>query len=163
MMNLDASKRSGSDSLSPLTSAPIAASSASVPVPAMSAPDDSSASARSQGGGLPLLSLMAIALTCATGCIVLLRSLQPRRPTKRLQPLTSRSARAGKSRRSPEGSRTAASRTQPGSAAGSLGTVEVSLVPHEMQQPLDWDEPSLADSLDLRQRQPLSHWLQSDW
>ena len=154
MMNLDASKRSSAAPLSPLTDAP----SAVVPVPAVSAPDDSSASARHQGEGLPLLSLMAIALTCATGCIVLLRCLQPRRPAKQLQPLTARSTAAGKSRRiSPE-----VSRFQSAPSAGSPKPVEASLVPQEVNQPLDWDEPSLADSLDLRQRQPLSRWLQSD-
>lgn len=38
-------------------------------------------------------------------------------------------------------------------------TVEVTVLPIEQSHPLDWDEPSLADSLDLRQRRPLSYWL----
>lgn len=32
-------------------------------------------------------------------------------------------------------------------------------VPAEDSHPLDWDEPSLADHLDLRQKRPLSYWL----
>lgn len=35
----------------------------------------------------------------------------------------------------------------------------VSVVPTAEDHPLDWNEPSLADSLDLRQRRPLSDWL----
>jgi hypothetical protein len=38
-------------------------------------------------------------------------------------------------------------------------TVEVTVLPDGQSYPLDWNEPSLADSLDLRQRRPLSYWL----
>jgi hypothetical protein len=34
------------------------------------------------------------------------------------------------------------------------------VLPADQDHPLDWDEPSLADSLDLRQRRPLSYWLE---
>jgi hypothetical protein len=171
MLNLDSSKRSSSASLSP---APTSEPSASVLAPTAlgsAAPLPSSAGSaasvehqdlgRPQGEGLPLLSLMAIALTCATGCIVFLQCLQPRRPSKRLQSFASRSAVSGKSRMNSEGSRlqsdsAGSSRT---SLESSLRSVEASVVPQETHQPLDWEEPSLADSLDLRQRQPLSHWL----
>ncbi|MCU0523859.1 MAG: hypothetical protein MUF72_03430 [Elainella sp. Prado103] len=37
--------------------------------------------------------------------------------------------------------------------------VEAEVIPVEQTHPLDWDEPSLADSLDLRQRRSLSDWL----
>ncbi len=37
--------------------------------------------------------------------------------------------------------------------------VEVTVLPANQSHPLDWNEPSLADSLDLRQRRPLSYWL----
>ena len=138
MMSLDYSKHANPASLTPLTSAPIPAPSAVAPVPIEST---------KHLGGLPLMSLMAIALICAIGCIVLLRCLQPRRPIKRLQLANSRLAASNQSR-------------QPYSEASrSAGTVEASLVPPEINQPLDWDEPSLADSLDLRQRSPLSRWL----
>lgn len=38
-------------------------------------------------------------------------------------------------------------------------TVVPTVVPDAQDHPLDWVEPSLADSLDLRQRRPLSYWL----
>jgi hypothetical protein len=38
-------------------------------------------------------------------------------------------------------------------------TTVVIVLPLEYSHPLDWDEPSLADSLDLRQSRPLSFWL----
>ena len=137
MMSLDYSKHASPASLTPLTSAPI---------PAPSAASSPIQSTR-HSGGLPLLALMAIALTCAIGCVVLLRCLQPRRPVKRLQLANSRPANASSKSR------------QIRSEASTAGTVEASLVPPEINQPLDWEEPSLADSLDLRQRRPLSHWL----
>ncbi|MFM7425578.1 MAG: hypothetical protein ACKO7W_11395 [Elainella sp.] len=39
-------------------------------------------------------------------------------------------------------------------------SVDVAVVPEGQDHPLDWTEPSLADSLDLRQRRPLSYWLE---
>ena len=153
MMSLDYSKHSSPTSLSPLTSAPIPAPSAAVPVPSPIA------SAR-HSGGLPLMSLLAIALICAIGCIVLLRCLQPRRPIKRLQLANSRPVGASsRSNHSNHSSHSNHSRQIRSEASRAAGTVEASLVPPEISQPLDWDEPSLADSLDLRQRSPLSRWL----
>lgn len=43
--------------------------------------------------------------------------------------------------------------------ASSAPTPEITVLPDEQTHPLDWDEPSLADSLDLRQHRPLSYWL----
>lgn len=37
--------------------------------------------------------------------------------------------------------------------------IQATIVPAHQDHPLDWDEPSLADNLDLRQRRPLSYWL----
>lgn len=37
--------------------------------------------------------------------------------------------------------------------------VTVTVMPNGEIHPLDWDEPSLADNLDLRQQRPLSYWL----
>lgn len=48
---------------------------------------------------------------------------------------------------------------QPDATEGPTPEVAVSVVPTDQSHPLDWDEPSLADSLDLRQRRPLSYWL----
>ncbi|MBE9177882.1 hypothetical protein IQ268_04700 [Oculatella sp. LEGE 06141] len=36
----------------------------------------------------------------------------------------------------------------------------ITVLPTGQSHPLDWNQPSLADDLDLRRRQPLSHWLQ---
>lgn len=38
--------------------------------------------------------------------------------------------------------------------------VDATVVPEAQDHPLDWTEPSLADSLDLRQRRSLSYWLE---
>lgn len=43
--------------------------------------------------------------------------------------------------------------------ADAVPEVTVTVMPSDHSHPLDWDEPSLADSLDLRQRRPLSYWL----
>jgi hypothetical protein len=43
--------------------------------------------------------------------------------------------------------------------ATSSSPVEVTVLPSEQSHPLDWNEPSLADHLDLRHRRPLSYWL----
>jgi hypothetical protein len=92
---------------------------------------------------LPLVSFGAIAASCALGCLLLSRTARPApypvqykepTPTALPQPVE------------PESSDTA----QPSA---------VTVLPKQQNHPLDWDEPSLADSLDLRQRRPLSHWL----
>lgn len=53
---------------------------------------------------------------------------------------------------------TAAQPTQ-SEPASEVAKVVVTIVSDDQSHPLDWDEPSLADSLDLRQRRPLSYWL----
>jgi hypothetical protein len=83
---------------------------------------------------LPLVSFGAIAVSCTLGCLALSQVV---RPVARPQRLPS----------------AAAAQTE---SAESTSAV---VVPTEQDHPLDWDEPSLADSLDLRQRRPLSHWL----
>jgi hypothetical protein len=35
----------------------------------------------------------------------------------------------------------------------------VTVVPTEQSHPLDWEQSSLADDMDIRRRRPLSHWL----
>jgi hypothetical protein len=35
----------------------------------------------------------------------------------------------------------------------------VTVVPAEQSHPLDWDENSLVNAMDLRKRRPLSSWL----
>jgi uncharacterized membrane protein YdfJ with MMPL/SSD domain len=97
------------------------------------------------GQSMPLISFGAIAVSCTLGCLLLSQVVRPapRPAAKRLY--QSRSTALGRS----------ASDSKDGAPADSAVTV----VPTEQNHPLDWDEPSLADSLDLRQRRPLSHWL----
>jgi hypothetical protein len=95
----------------------------------------------------PLLSFGAIALSCALGCLLLsktarptpypVRYKDPAEPAALPQPSTSEFANPDESEPSKP----------------------VTVIPKQQNHPLDWDEPSLADSLDLRQRRPLSHWL----
>jgi uncharacterized membrane protein YdfJ with MMPL/SSD domain len=97
------------------------------------------------GQSMPLISFGAIAVSCTLGCLLLSQVVRPapRPAAKRLY--QSRSTALGRS----------ASDSKDGATSDSAVTV----VPTEQNHPLDWDEPSLADSLDLRQRRPLSHWL----
>jgi hypothetical protein len=108
---------------------------------------------------LPLLSLGAIAFSCAIGCLLLSRRLHPRQPTRRLE--FSASSRAGATRRLADSTSPKANSSlqQPSSQTHATNSVPVTVLPPDQSHPLDWDEPSLADSLDIRQKRPLSHWL----
>lgn len=108
---------------------------------------------------LPWLSLGAIALSCTLGCLF----LQTFRSTG-YQPVQRKTARA-RSSTPPQLANTndpdsfgSSDRSQSDSSNASLIT-SVTVVSKQQNHPLDWDEPSLADSLDIRQRRPLSHWL----
>jgi hypothetical protein len=103
---------------------------------------------------LPLVSFGAIAVSCTLGCLALSQVVRPvarphklrsegRFPFREALPTGEGDSRSGR-------------RCQGAEAAETSSTV---VVPTEHDHPLDWDEPSLADSLDLRQRRPLSHWL----
>jgi hypothetical protein len=92
-------------------------------------------------GTLPLVSFGAIAVSCTLGCLALSQVIRPVARPQKLQ-------REGDSRSGRGCQRVEASETS-----------SAVVVPTEHDHPLDWDEPSLADSLDLRQRRPLSHWL----
>ncbi|MBD3885086.1 hypothetical protein IFO70_25475 [Phormidium tenue FACHB-886] len=148
MMNLDYSKQQPSP-------VPLSSPVATVDIPVAASPPVASPfpapTAKQSGTALSLLSLLGIALTCATGCVVLLRYLNPRRPAKRSQSLTSTRSTAIRNKSKATGSEA----PRPAQSF----TAEASVVPPEASHPLDWDEPSLADHLDLRQKQPLSRWL----
>jgi hypothetical protein len=111
---------------------------------------------------LPWLSLGAIALTCTLGCLILSQTLRStgyqsvQRKTSKIKsaslPL---SAQPDRQKSLDTASSDSPSRSQPTSSS----VASVTVVPKQQNHPLDWDEPSLADSLDLRQRRPLSHWL----
>jgi hypothetical protein len=102
---------------------------------------------------LPLISLVAIAMSCAMGCVLILQCLKPRRqPERSSSSVFSKPGSSAKSR---------VARTNARVRQGTQTQAEpaISVVPSDISQPLDWDEPSLADSVDLRQQRPLSHWL----
>jgi hypothetical protein len=96
---------------------------------------------------VPLISFGAIAVSCTLGCLVLSQLVRPAPRPQRLY--KSRSTALPRS----------SGATEAPNRAETADSNAVMVVPSEQDHPLDWDEPSLADSLDLRQRRPLSHWL----
>ena len=104
---------------------------------------------------LPLISLVAIAMSCALGCGLILQCLKPRRQPERSSSSVFSKPGSLKSR----AGRTASARVRQGTQTQTTSEPAISVVPSDISQPLDWDEPSLADSVDLRQQRPLSHWL----
>jgi hypothetical protein len=152
--------------LSPAISSPIAVSPdlsaqpAEIPIQISPTPEPSP-KLQSTEGSLPILSLVAIALSCAVGCMIILQALKPRRPPERSH--SSAFSKPAASRRSKALGTRAVSKfqqtIQPQLVASADSAIIPSVVPSDISQPLDWDEPSLADNLDLRQRRPLSHWL----
>ncbi|MDX2228086.1 MAG: hypothetical protein NW220_00520 [Leptolyngbyaceae cyanobacterium bins.349] len=48
---------------------------------------------------------------------------------------------------------------QPPPASASMQPVAVTVVPPDHVHPLDWDQPRLADAVDLRQQKPIQSWL----
>ncbi|MCU0566993.1 MAG: hypothetical protein MUF49_10390 [Oculatellaceae cyanobacterium Prado106] len=100
---------------------------------------------------LPYLSFGAIALSCTVGCLMLSQVLKSP-PSPRL----TRSSFLSHSQPTQTiPGQTEEFQTPPAQSEDS----SVTIVPEDQSHPLDWDEPSLADSLDLRQRRPLSYWL----
>ncbi|HEY9657979.1 MAG TPA: hypothetical protein V6C65_05905, partial [Allocoleopsis sp.] len=102
---------------------------------------------------LPLTSLVAVAISCAAGSFILCHRPTQRKSDRRLH-LSSR-------HRTPPASPSVATEplVNPIQSAETSIPVRATLVSEEESHPLDWDEPSLADNLDLRQQRPLSHWL----
>jgi hypothetical protein len=109
---------------------------------------------------LPLFSVVAILLSCGTGCVFALNLLKPRPATKRTprflgsRPASQSSAQQTGAKKLLRENQFRASQQTPQSSEAS-----VNIVPTDVIHPLDWEEPSLADSLDLRQKRPLSYWL----
>lgn len=109
---------------------------------------------------LPWLSFGAIALSCTLGCLFLSQTFrspgyQPvqRKPSRATSLIPPQSAELNNQASAP------ADRSQPDGSSSAPLITSVTVVPKQQNHPLDWDEPSLADSLDMRQRRPLSHWL----
>lgn len=114
-------------------------------------------SSKHQGDDLPFVALGAIAFTCATGCLMITRTLQPRRSTKNLHSHLSSQSQNNLEQSAPPSQVPSA---QPEATDSSdVASANVTVVPVEQGHPLDWDEPSLADSLDLRQQHSALSWL----
>lgn len=127
-------------------------------------------SPESNSESLPLQSIAVLVLACVIGCLVISLRLKPRQPKKRLQFSTSsrkakeRSISSASSATSSGQSATVSRSTTLSSAKRTTDDIPappVAIVPATESHPLDWDEPSLADNLDIRQRRPLSYWLKS--
>lgn len=126
-------------------------------------------------GHLPIVALGSIALSCAMGCILVSRALHPRRSPPRLlhrsakpgdaQHTAAKSHRQGRATSAAEPPATPVPQMPPMLPAqivhpprdeGKPATPAiVAVLPADQAVPLDWKETSLADSLDLRQRQSL--------
>jgi len=123
-------------------------------------PTQYSSTADHQQPGLPWLSFGAIALTCTLGCIVFSQTLR----STGYKPVLRKASKAKSFTPSAEIDcqdflpSPPRSQSEDSSRAAAL-VKSVTVVPKQQNHPLDWDEPSLADSLDMRQRRPLSHWL----
>lgn len=112
---------------------------------------------------LPLFALGSVALSCAIGCLWLSYRFKapsprqqprfPARPQRLPRPVAE--APAAISRSSPR-STVAAPTSDP---VSTVSTTAVTIVSSIEDHPLDWQEPSLADNLDIRQQRPLSRWL----
>lgn len=107
---------------------------------------------------LPFLTLGLVALSCAATSFFLSYRSRPKQ-------VGSRSHLSSKYRRLPRHI-SSTKNTSKGKSASSpqrnsnLGqSTPVTVIPSEQDHPLDWQEPSVADHLDLRQRRPLSYWL----
>lgn len=126
-------------------------------------------SPRSDKDSLPIFSLGAVAVSCAAGSFLLCRCFRPRKPDRRMQ-FSSSSRRTKRTAASQPVGELNNSRTPPTAAnpysqklptqnQAQMPPVAATIVPTNEAHPLDWDEPSIADNLDLRQKRPLSHWL----
>lgn len=130
-----------------------------------SVPAQSSSTSGEPRETLPLLSLLAVGISCASGSLLISRYfLKPQQPPKRLRLSKSRYQPATHPSARPDAlAEPAAIPTDnpplDSQSTSASGSVAATIVPDEESHPLDWTEPSLADHLDLRQRRPLSHWL----
>ncbi|MBW4659686.1 MAG: hypothetical protein KME15_13500 [Drouetiella hepatica Uher 2000/2452] len=178
MTSLGAAKppvSSGADAIAPIAPSPdLSAQSSEAPL-SQGSPTAPETSPQPGRPSLQLLSLVTIALSCAIGCMIILQGLKPRRPPERSHssvfsksPLSksvpSKSAFSNASHKSRASVTRANSRFQyvapaHSASASTVPSAVSSVVPSRISQPLDWEEPSIADNLDLRQHRPLSDWL----
>jgi hypothetical protein len=168
-----------STSLSPRIEASPVPQPAAEPTTALPQPQRPPSQKQQTETAFPLSAGGAILLSCAAGCFLLSQWLKPdssRRGTRR--PRASQQSNQMQAP-SPHPLQVPATpqiqslppavqpsfvvlRPQPHQQeppAKPAANVSVTVMPADQDHPLDWDEPSLADSLDLRQRRPLSYWL----
>lgn len=123
-----------------------------------------------RGSSLPLFALGTVAFSCAIGCLLLsyrfgaqVPKTHSRLPTQSQRlPRSASAAPALPKGAIPKGAAQPREATQAelrSSKAEASDETSVAIVSSDESHPLDWDEPSLADNLDIRQRHPLSHWL----
>lgn len=126
-----------------------------------------------RGQSVPVWSFGAIALSCAAGSLALSRKLKssprPRKPAlhasvapRPKQPKPKPSSKLVP--RPPQATAMAQAQAlaaQPPQVGRNPSQVvsQVTVMPSEHMHPLDWDEPSLADSVDLRKRTSVARWL----
>jgi hypothetical protein len=108
---------------------------------------------------LPFLTLGLVALSCAATSFFLSYRSRPKQ-------VGNRSHLPSKHRRLPRhiSSKTSFKRKAESTSSHQENhtftqSAPVTVLPSEQDHPLDWQEPSVADHLDLRQRRPLSYWL----
>ena len=114
-----------------------------------------------QKQALPWLAFGAIALSCTLGCVVLSQTFRSAgyQPVQRKTSRARSSALPQSAKTDDQNSSAPPDRSQSDGLSSAPLSSSVTVVPKQQNHPLDWDEPSLADSLDMRQRRPLSHWL----
>jgi hypothetical protein len=124
------------------------------------------AQATPAANNLPFLTLGLMAFSCAIGCFLISHRSRSNHIGRRS--ITSSSYRQlprnpssvrSRKRMEPTGQTNPAAKYEDPAAANSSTNSPVTILPPNEAHPLDWDEPSVADNLDLRQRRPLSHWL----
>lgn len=115
----------------------------------------------------PLFSLGIAVFSCVMGSLLISRCFRSRSTANeqtRLPSIPQRLPRNSSTFREPtaqEPNNLAVSPEIQRSESNSEQAVDrpVIVVSDQEHHPLDWDEPSLADHLDLRQKRPLSYWL----
>lgn len=111
---------------------------------------------------LPLFALGTVALSCAIGCLLLSYRFSSRSPKEQPR-LPSRPPRLPRpsveAQRQRAVSAVEATPSEARSTHAEASAVTVAVISSHESHPLDWNEPSLADRLDIRQQRPLSRWL----
>lgn len=120
--------------------------------------------ANPQKESLPLFALGSVAFSCAIGCLWLSYRFRTG-PSKSQAYLLTNPHRPPRSSAPAQRSTKAVPISVPITSTATRSNQEsapvpsVAIVPDSEDHPLDWDEPSLADNLDIRQQRPLSRWL----